>query len=374
MIEIGKVTYAYRSGTALREASFKVNNGRIYGIFGLKGSGKSTLLSLLAGARELQEGYVRINGFDLQREAAAAKKCMGYCPAEAEFYPSMTVYELLDFTARIKGVREDRRFIQVHEWMEKYELDTVRDWRIARLSPMQLFRLKLAQALVGGAEILLLDSPTEGLDFPDVGAAREMIAELKALGKTVFFATDSPREALELADELMLLREGTLSAPAPTAEVLEGCSLMLRVSEGGDRESKTAHDLRGRVLELLSSLEGLVSCRPLPEEEGCLRFLLRAEREELSDAVEAMLTERGLNASVSMEALDETEEALRSAAGKRASRRRSAEVAEEASETTVEESANESANEIANEIANETANETANESVGANGEKEETEA
>ena len=311
MIEIGNITYAYGDGLALRGASFKVNNGKIYGIFGLAGSGKSTLLSLMAGARELQEGFVRINGFDLQREPVSAKKCMGYCPEQAAFYPSMTVYELLDFVAKVKGVREDRRFIHVHELMERYELEELRDRRIGRLTAMQRFRLTLAQALVGGAEILLLDAPTAGLSFGDAKEARGLITQLRELGKTVFLATDSPREAAELADELMILRNGVLSAPAPVAEILEGVDLLLIVLVEGDRESKTTVDLRGSVLSLLGSVDGLLSCRPLPEDADGLKFLLRASRREASAAVKALLEENGYRVSVDASEPNETEEALR---------------------------------------------------------------
>ena len=219
MIEVGGLTYAYRGKTVLKNASMRVGNGKIYVIFGLKKSGKSTLLSLMAGARELQSGVVRINGFDLLKESVSAKKCLGYCPQGTAFYPSMTVYELLDFVAQAKAVREDQRFIRVHELMESYGLEELKDRRIAALDAMELFRLGLAQALVGGSEILLLDNPIKGLSYTDAAQARLLIRALTEKGKTVFFATASAREALELADEIFLLRAGRLSAPAAKDEL-----------------------------------------------------------------------------------------------------------------------------------------------------------
>ena len=225
MIEVGNLTYAYRGKTVLKNASMRVGNGRFYVIFGLHGSGKSTLLSLMAGARELQSGVVRINGFDLLKEAVPAKKCLGYCPQEAAYYPSMTVYELLNFVAQAKAVREDQRFIRVHELMESYGLEELKDRRIAALGAMELFRLGLAQALVGGSEILLLDAPTMGLSYADALEARRMLGELTKKGKTVFLATESAQEALELADEILLLRSGRLSAPVAKEELFESLDL-----------------------------------------------------------------------------------------------------------------------------------------------------
>lgn len=220
MIEVGGLTYAYRGKTVLNNASMRVSNGKIYVIFGLKKSGKSTLLSLMAGARELQRGVVRINGFDLSKEPVSAKKSLGYCPQWAAYYPSMTVYELLDFVAQAKAVREDQRFIRVHELMESYGLEEIRDRRILSLGAMELFRLSLAQALVGGSEILLLDAPTKGLSHPEAAEARRLIRSLTEKGKTVFLATSSAQEALELADGIFLLRKGSLSAPVDRDELI----------------------------------------------------------------------------------------------------------------------------------------------------------
>ncbi len=233
MIELGNVTYAYGDRTVLRNVSLKVANGKIYGVYGTEGTGKSTLLSLMAGARELQEGFVRINGFDLQKEPLKAKGCVGYCPQDAAFYPDMTVYELLDFVSGVRGVREERRFVRIHERMEQYGLDGVRNRRIGRLSPMELFSLNLAQALVGGGEILLLDSPTGELSDAEATLARQMISELKENGKTVFLATDSADEMEALADEIRILRDGELIAAESVADCREE-----EPSEDGEEEDE----------------------------------------------------------------------------------------------------------------------------------------
>ncbi len=237
MIELGKITYAYGNDAVLRDVSLKVANGKIYGIFGKEGAGKGTLLSLMAGARELQGGVVRINGFDLQKEPMKAKRCVGYCPRNAVFYPDMTVYELLELVADVNGVREDRRFIRIHEWMEQYGLDGARNRRIGGLAPMELFRLKLVQALVGEAEILLLDSPTDGLSESDAEQALGMIRELKEKGKTVFLATASTDEIEALADEIWILRDGGLTAAESAAECYgEKTQLEEAADEEAERE------------------------------------------------------------------------------------------------------------------------------------------
>ena len=303
MIEVGKIAYGYGGKTVLKDASLKVANGRIYGIFGLAGSGKSTLLSLMAGARDLQEGVVRINGFDLQSEPVSAKRCLGYCPQTADTYPDMTVYELLDFVAEVNAVRDNRRYVQIHEWMQFFDLEKLRNRRISKLTPFQLLRLKLTRAVVGGAEILLLDEPGEGLSDSNIVSMRKMILALKKKGKTVFLATARAEDAVELSDELALLRDGVLSELAPTAEWLESCSLTLRVA--GEKQT---------VLSLLSEIDGLVACQPLGKDgDGALIFRIRAVASDRRETIVAALEANGLECSAEEEEEDDTLAALRAA-------------------------------------------------------------
>ena len=303
MIEVSKVSYGYGRTSVLKDVNLKLANGRIYGIFGLESSGKSSLLSLMAGARALQSGTVRINGFDLQKEPVSAKRCLGYCPQTAEIYPDMTVYELLDFVAEVNAVRDNRRYVQIHEWMQFFDLEKLRNRRISKLTPFQLLRLKLTRAVVGGAEILLLDEPSEGLSDSNIVSMKKMILALKKKGKTVFLATSRAEDAAELSDELALLRDGALSEFAPTAEWMESCSLMLRVM--GERQT---------VLEILSEIEGLVACQPLgKDEDGALMFRIRAAASDRADAIASALRSNGLEGSVEEEESDDTLAALREA-------------------------------------------------------------
>ena len=302
MIEIGKISYGYGPGKpVLKDVSLKAANGRIYGIFGLEGSGKSTLLSLMAGARDLQEGVVRINGFDLRQESVSAKRCLGYCPQDVSFYPDMTVYELLEFLSDVKSVQDDRKYIQVHQWMEFFDLEKLRNQKISGLTPFRMLRLKLAQAVVGGSEILLLDEPSTDLTDVNIQSMKKMIRALNKRGKTVFLATSRAEDVLDLADEIALLHDGVLSAFAPANEWLEGCSLMLRTK--GDRST---------VLRLLSEMEGLISCQALGRGEGdAFHFRIRAASEDRADAVLSLMRANGMEAAVAVEDADEALAALR---------------------------------------------------------------
>lgn len=305
MIEVSSLSYAYGKTEVLKNVGWKVNNGKIYGVFGDKKSGKSTLLALLSGGLPLQSGTVRINGFDLSKNAASAKRCIGYLPQDARYYPGMTPYELLDFVASAKRVRDDRRFLHVHETLETTGLGTKRDCPISRLTPTQLRWLGLAQAMIGDPEILILDDPAAGLSPSDGKELRAAVKELGEHGKTIFFASSEATGMPTLCDEIFLLRDGCLTPPSPVSEIISGTSLRTRVK--GEK---------ARLQETIGSIEGLLSCRFLPTEgDGSLCLLIRADRQGMLPSVAGALTSAGMEVTeCAEEAPDSAELALRRAA------------------------------------------------------------
>lgn len=304
MIEVNNLSYTFRKEQVLERVSFKVNNGKLYGIFGDKSSGKSTLLALLAGGIPLQTGTVRINGFDLAKNASSAKKCLGYLPSGIAFYPDMTPYELLNFVASARNVREDRKFLHVHETLENMGLGDLRDHPLSRLSPFQKRKLGLAQTLIGNPEILILDDPASGLTASEGKELRAIIKELAEHGKTVFLATSEATGLPALCDEIFLLRNRTLEPPTPVAELISGASL--RISVNGKREL---------LPDALSGIPEILSCRVLPSETaGELNLLLRVVREGMADSVTDALQSNGFEIlRANEEALGEAERALRRA-------------------------------------------------------------
>ena len=130
-----------------------------------------------------------------------------------------------------------------------------------------------------------------------------MILALKKKGKTVFLATARADDAVELSDELALLRDGVLSELAPTAEWLESCSLTLRVA--GEKQT---------VLSLLSEIDGLVACQPLGKDgDGALIFRIRAVASDRRETIVAALEANGLECSAEEEEEDDTLAVLRAA-------------------------------------------------------------
>ncbi len=237
MIEVVSLSHAIGGQTVLEDVSFKLPNGHIYGIFGEPGAGKSTLLSLLSGADSATSGCIRINGFDIEKDPIRARRCIGYFPQSVQFYQDMTVFEFLNFVASVKNVREERKFLHVHEIMDLLDLSEIRDRLLSKLAELDLRLIGLAQALIGNPEILILDEPTDGLSLAESTELCETIAAIAEKRKTVFFASSVASDLLSLCEETMLLEDGHLSEPTPTQELLE--ELYVGKAETTEQEDKT---------------------------------------------------------------------------------------------------------------------------------------
>ncbi len=218
MIEVKELTHLHGGTPALEGVSFKINNGKIYGILGGADAGKTTLLQLLAGVLTPTEGYVKINGFDTQKAPLRARSCIGFLPDPPSLCDELTPYEQLRFVADVRGLSELRAARSIHEALEWTDTDGVRDRLIKNLTESQRRRVGIAVTLIGNPEILLLDEPTAALPPRE---AEELLELLRALGesKTVLFTTRRPAELRALCAHVLALRDGKLIANAPLDEV-----------------------------------------------------------------------------------------------------------------------------------------------------------
>lgn len=207
MIEVKNLSKAYQGECALRDVSFKLQNGRIYGILGVEGAGKSTLLRLMAGVLCPDGGAVKINGFDMAKEPASAKSCIGYLAEDASLYESMTPVEYLSFFAEVRGLSYERGIRRVNEALERMGLEHRRNTLICHLSAGEARRLALAQAALGKQDILILDDPFSGLDEHHRMEVRELIRQL-AEDRTVILSTADAEHAAALCDRIIWLRDG----------------------------------------------------------------------------------------------------------------------------------------------------------------------
>ena len=157
MIEVTGLVKKYGNHVAVDHLSFRLEPGKIYGFLGPNGAGKSTTMNMMTGYIGPTEGTILINGHDIVKEPAEAKRCIGYLPELPPLYTDMTVWEYLDFAAQLKNIPAKKRQESILNAMKMTGLVDVAKRLIKNLSKGYRQRVGFAQAVLGMPEIIILD-------------------------------------------------------------------------------------------------------------------------------------------------------------------------------------------------------------------------
>ena len=211
MIKVEHITKRFASAVAVDDISFEVLQGEIVGFLGPNGAGKTTLMRLLATYLAPTQGQVFIDGLDIFLHSLEARRRIGYLPENAPLYPEMRVDEYLSFRVKLKGIPSRKRRERMEEVKVMCGLKDVERRIIGQLSKGYGRRLALADSLIHGPELLILDEPMIGLDPNQIRAVRELIG---ALGRrfTVVLATHSLAEAEAICHRVFIMNHGRIVA------------------------------------------------------------------------------------------------------------------------------------------------------------------
>jgi ABC-2 type transport system ATP-binding protein len=211
MITTKNLSKLYGEKLAVDDLTFTVSPGEVLGFLGANGAGKSTTMRMIAGFIAPSSGTVAVCGHDIEKDAVAAKSCMGYLPEGAPSYGEMTVGEFLDFVADIRGLagalRKQRRDIVI----ERLALEPVIDQVVETLSKGFRRRVGLAQAIIHDPQVLILDEPTDGLDPNQKHEVRRLINELSK-DKLVIVSTHILEEVHEVCTRAIIIANGRIVA------------------------------------------------------------------------------------------------------------------------------------------------------------------
>jgi ABC-2 type transport system ATP-binding protein len=216
-ISVHGLRKSYGEYEALREVSFEISEGEVFGLLGPNGAGKTTTIEILEGYRSRDSGEVDVLGFDPERAGSAFRERIGVVLQQSQLWPNLTVAETHRMFAGYYNRPRD-----VDEVMTLVGLEEKRDARVKTLSGGQKRRLDLGLALVGDPDLVFLDEPTTGFDPAARRAAWEMIRSLRSLGKTILLTTHYLDEAERLADRVAVLREGRIIREGTPAELTGG--------------------------------------------------------------------------------------------------------------------------------------------------------
>lgn len=279
LIEVKNLVKKYGNHTAVKDISFKVDTGKIYGFLGPNGAGKSTTMNIMTGCLAATDGKVIINGHDIFDEPEKAKKCIGYLPELPPVYMDMTPLEYLTFVGKARGVKKSELAGQLEEIMEMTGIYDVKNRLIKHLSKGYRQRVGLAQALVGYPEIIILDEPMVGLDPKQIIEIRELIRSLREK-HTVFLSSHILSEVSAICDYVMIISDGRLVAsdtPENLSNHFSGNSLTLSV-KGSEK----------MIVSALRHVNGVSNVEVLSDKDGVLKLVITSESDIRSEVFFAL--------------------------------------------------------------------------------------
>jgi len=218
LIKVKNLSKNYGPVQAVKDISFTVEEGKVYGFLGPNGAGKSTTMNIITGCLSASAGEVSINGFDIVDEPIEAKKCIGYLPEIPPLYSDMTAYEYLEFIGRAKGLRSEELYDEMEYVMEKTDILSVSDRLLKNLSKGYRQRVGIAQAIMGDPDIIILDEPTVGLDPLQIIEIRALIRELSE-EHTVILSSHILQEIEAVCDRVIMISMGRIVADAALSDI-----------------------------------------------------------------------------------------------------------------------------------------------------------
>jgi ABC-2 type transport system ATP-binding protein len=260
VIEIENLTHDYQTGfwskrslRALDGLSLRVEAGEVFGFLGPNGAGKTTTFKILMRMLRQTAGEAQILGRPLDDLRMRAR--IGYLPERPYFYQHLTARELLLYCGALCDLPRDRAARRATELLDQVGLSDSADRRLRKFSKGMLQRVGLAQALINDPEVLFLDEPMSDLDPLGRREARELIAGLRARGKTIFFSSHILTDVEAMCDRVAILNSGRLVESGRLSEILKTRSNEIEVVVSGVNEEILA--ALGRfALEVAPTPEG----------------------------------------------------------------------------------------------------------------------
>jgi heme exporter protein A len=209
MIEIKKLIKQADTKLILRGIDLSIKKGETVAILGPNGAGKSTLLKTIATLIKPSSGEVKINGFDLKKNANEIKKLMGYLPHSSLLYEHYSPLENLVFFGNlygVKGVEEKAAKLIKDVGLSFFLKEPVKNF-----SRGMIQRTAIARAIIHDPELLLLDEPHTGLDQGAVSILNDVVLSMKDKGVTTLMVTHDFKQAAEICDRIIIIKNGKIA-------------------------------------------------------------------------------------------------------------------------------------------------------------------
>ena len=211
-IKLQNITKKFDDITAVKDLSFEVEAGELFGLLGPNGAGKTTTIKMLTGLLKPTSGEAQIGVFDIKKSMDKIKEMIGVCPQEPAFYPYLTGRENVELFGNLHGMSKTKIKERAEELLVKVGLVEGATRQAGKYSGGMVRRISLVMALISDPDVAFLDEPTVAMDVQSRRATWEFIKDLKAQGKTVVLTTHYIEEAELLCDRVGIIDNGKLIA------------------------------------------------------------------------------------------------------------------------------------------------------------------
>lgn len=231
-LSIRNLVKTYGKVKAVRDVSFHVAPGEIFGLLGPNGAGKTSIISCITTLEEATSGEVCVYEHSVQRDPKYTKSVVGVVAQEVIQHGFFSVYEIMKFHSGYYGIWNNKEKIEF--LLNKLSLWEHRDKKVKQLSGGMKRRLMIAKSLVHDPKLLLLDEPTAGVDIELRESLWRFVEELKASGMSILLTTHYLEEAEQLCDRVGIIHMGELKYIGPTKEIIHKLTkreIILKMSE-----------------------------------------------------------------------------------------------------------------------------------------------
>lgn len=285
IIEIQGLTKKYGDLVALNDLTLNIEEGEVFGFIGPNGAGKTTTMRILTTLLKPTSGKAWVAGESVTDNPRAVRRNIGYMPDFFGVYDDMKVWEYLDFFAACYDVPPSTRVGMIDDLLALVDLGHKKEAFVDSLSRGMKQRLCLARTLAHDPQVLILDEPASGLDPRARIEMRELLRELKLMGKTIFFSSHILSEVADICTSIAILEAGSLVAYGDMAEM--------------KRQLRTHRLIQLRVLGDLTPLqefllrhelvESIITAEAADIPSGSLRFDFTGDDEALSGLLASLV-------------------------------------------------------------------------------------
>ncbi|QKX51042.1 ABC transporter ATP-binding protein [Planococcus glaciei] len=221
VLSIRNLTMSYGSKNILNGINLEVTRGQIIGYIGPNGAGKSTTVKIMLGLIDDYKGEVIVFGQDISSGDPSYKKRIGYVPENAEVYDNLTAMEYLVFSGELYGIERDAAQEKAERLLQQFDLQEVRHSRLSSFSKGMKQKVMIIASLLHDPDLLFWDEPLSGLDANSMMVIQEILAQLAAQGKTIFYSSHIMDLVEKISNRIVLLVKGEVVADGTFEELQE---------------------------------------------------------------------------------------------------------------------------------------------------------